>query len=143
MLIVRIKPGKILGTFMRGFYIGAKLHWFIDQEAWLDSKEFQDMVRTFHAAFRHGWCWSQFANIFSELFKGETVQHNRFSSCQVGKEWVLECNTYEQVFTYINSLSGPSFVSCYDGLQDSIPFLPDTAWFISRISHLGITFATC
>ncbi|KAI1787157.1 hypothetical protein LXA43DRAFT_1098552 [Ganoderma leucocontextum] len=34
------KQGEIPGTFMRGFYVGAKLRWFMDEGAWPASEEF-------------------------------------------------------------------------------------------------------
>ncbi|KAI1790683.1 hypothetical protein LXA43DRAFT_890611 [Ganoderma leucocontextum] len=138
------KQADIPGTFMRGFYTGAKLRWLMESESWPAEREFQDMVVKFHAAFGHGTHRPRFTNVLTEPFSTDAETDPQIPSNYPGsEEKKLPHDVYQRLLSYVNSSSPACFASLYtDTSASSWPFLPDTAEFVSRVTHLGVAYAT-
>ncbi|PIL33265.1 hypothetical protein GSI_04715 [Ganoderma sinense ZZ0214-1] len=141
------KQSDIPGTFMRGFYTGAKLRWLMESETWPADSEFQGMVAAFQAAFGHGTHRPRFTNVLAESFGTESVTDPETPSRHPGSEETsLPPGLYEKLRSSINNSSQVHFASLSNnvdaGTSDDRPFLPDAVEFISRLTHLGVTYAT-
>ncbi|KAI0658048.1 hypothetical protein C8Q70DRAFT_1045994 [Cubamyces menziesii] len=115
------RTADIPKTFMRYFYIGARVRSMIptDAKARPDHPEFKDVMNTFHSAFQ-------------EVARGSRVIHP--SAFFWNDKQVLSGSLYEALLRAYASRYYPS-----DG--DS-PFLPSTATFLPSLAHSGVTIST-
>nr|VWO94125.1 Immunoglobulin G-binding protein A (IgG-binding protein A) (Staphylococcal protein A) (SpA) [Ganoderma boninense] len=139
------KLSDIPGTFMRGFYTGAKVRWLMESEAWPADRQFQDMVSRFQDVFGHGAHRPRFTNVLTEPF-GTAAETNPGSDAPsylpAREERTLPRNVYDQLLSHVHSSSQFRFTSLHNIHASNHPFLPDRAEFVSRITHAGAAYAT-
>ncbi|PIL24708.1 hypothetical protein GSI_12594 [Ganoderma sinense ZZ0214-1] len=124
-------------TFMKYFYIGANLRWFLTGFEWPGTDAFRSMVNAFREAF---------ASLSSGARMGGYVPFGA-PSCQPTledydekKEERLPPPVYSQLVTLLSSPM-THFSSGHGSLPDH-PILNDSANYVSRVEHRGVSFAT-
>ncbi|KAI9062804.1 hypothetical protein FKP32DRAFT_1551532, partial [Trametes sanguinea] len=134
-------------TFMRYFYIGAKIRWTIeaDSEAFPDRPEFRDLVHAFQDAFQdvargsrvvHSSTFSSYNDDADLAFTG---------SRSAGREEVLDRHLYETLLASVNASlpsGAPHYASRYAQQLGTNPFLPSTATFLPSIPYAGGAIST-
>ena len=134
-------------TFMRSFYTAAKLRWLMENDPWpvegVFQGAFQDMVTKFQAAFGHGRHRSRFRDVLLESFDTAFAEDDpQTAPLHPGsQEKSLLRDLYDQLLSFIDPVQ-TRFTSLHDTLTSDLPFLPDRAEFVSRITYLGVTYAT-
>ncbi|OSD01988.1 hypothetical protein PYCCODRAFT_1368558 [Trametes coccinea BRFM310] len=139
------KTAEMPKTFMRFFYIGAKLRWMIATESktWPDSPEFQQLQRAFDSAFQDAARGSRIIDM--SVFSSDGHDDSTTSGRAAGKEQSLDRRFYEVLLNRINSRIPPhaeKYASRYDQQDGATPFLPSTAVFLPSIVHAGVTIST-
>lgn len=131
---------------MRGFYMGAKLRWLMESKTWPEQCEFQDMVAKFQGVFRHGVHRHRFSDALVEPFGVEAAPNagaqTPSSNSRGGEEKNFSSTVYLQLLSYVNSVSQTHFSPLHNASSSNNPFLPDTGEFVSRVTHLGVSYAT-
>ncbi|KAI9069640.1 hypothetical protein FKP32DRAFT_1559295 [Trametes sanguinea] len=140
------KAADMPKTFMRYFYIGAKIRWTIaaDSLTWPDHPEFHDLVNTFQSAFQDVARGSRVLHSSPILSTGEDLLSQE-SSRSAGKELALDRDLYRALLTTINArlpLGSKPYASRYDPPNSDDPFLPSSATFLPSVSHAGVTVST-
>ncbi|KAI0325706.1 hypothetical protein GY45DRAFT_1260396 [Cubamyces sp. BRFM 1775] len=140
------KPADMPKTFMRSFYIGARLRWMvdIDSQAWPDQPEFRDVLQAFHSAFQDAARGSR-AIHSSALLPNEHDYPHATSNRTAGKEEVLGRKLYDVLLRAVNTrlpVGIEPYASRYEPQYSNSPFLPSTAIFSPSITHAGVTIAT-
>ncbi|KAH9850596.1 hypothetical protein C2E23DRAFT_734560 [Lenzites betulinus] len=128
-------------TFMRYFYIGAKLRWQMASESWPDTEEFRTLVHAFETAFHDAARGSRIMEAVSSFGSDEASVRSR--SRHYGAEEELNPTLYKALLSYVNALSDHApFASRHNPTDDDRPLLPSTALFLPWTTHAGVTFAT-
>ncbi|KAI0657552.1 hypothetical protein C8Q70DRAFT_919435 [Cubamyces menziesii] len=140
------KPADMPKTFMRYFYIGARLRWMVatDSKAWPDHPEFRDVLQAFHSAFQDAARGSRMIDP-SVLLPDEHDHSHAASDRTAGTEEVLGRKLYDALLRAVNTRLPADikpYASRYEPQHDNNPFLPSTAIFSPSVAHAGVTIAT-
>ena len=133
-------------TFMRSFYVGAKLRWMSSAESWPADEDFREMLGALKDVFKEAAEHSNdriLSGFSSSLDRDDdTVPLGR----SAGQDQELEETLYDFLLAFINSRidpGNPYYASSYDLLDGSDkPFLPSVATFFPYVTRAGATFAT-
>ncbi|PIL27816.1 hypothetical protein GSI_10970 [Ganoderma sinense ZZ0214-1] len=131
------KPNQMPLTFMKYFYIGATLRWFVTSYQWPNTSVFTHMVNSFRQAFSSissGSCINDFIPF------GATSCQPCMEDYDEDKEKQLPRTVYTELLALVSSTVTP-FSSTY-GSDQGHPILNDRVNFVPRVEHGGMTFST-
>ena len=124
-------------TFMKYFYIGATLRWFVTGYQWPNTNMFATMVNSFRQAFTSIPSGSRIED-FIQL--GETSCQPTIEDYDEKKQKRLQLTVYNALLHLLSSTATP-FSSTY-GSDQGHPILNDSVNFVPRIEHSGVAFST-
>ncbi|OSC99817.1 hypothetical protein PYCCODRAFT_1372383 [Trametes coccinea BRFM310] len=142
------RPADMPKTFMRYFYIGAKLRWLISGESWPENDEdFQQVLGAFKEVFQEAA--EQPSGRTNRAWSSPWDDHEDDVASpgrSVGTDQELDPALYDILLGFVNLCVDPAkpyYTSFYGSPEDSDrPFLPPTASFVPYVTRAGATFAT-
>ncbi|OJT02580.1 hypothetical protein TRAPUB_6902, partial [Trametes pubescens] len=134
------RPAEMPGTFMRYFYIGAKLRWLMTSESWPQDEESQEMVRAFNTTFQDVTRKLGLAGMPSFAQDADRPEIDARSR---GTEEKLSRSLYKALLQFINARSPDiQYDSSYEPQSSERPFLSTTALSVPQVTHRGVKYGT-
>ena len=131
---------EIPATFMRSFYIGTRLRWYMRTMQWPKHPVYTDMLDSFEKAFGH-----RMGGIRADAVFTYTRTNGSSFSYDSKKEKVLSDNVYELLLNSINNRSNKEFTSTRSettGARTALHYLHYAAQSVSDLRRDGVRFST-
>ncbi|KAI0373837.1 hypothetical protein BV20DRAFT_1033714 [Pilatotrama ljubarskyi] len=132
------KPAEIPKTFIRYFYIGARLRSLVRTIEWPDAPVYKRWLTTYATAFGDVVRGTRVTDMLSFDDQSGGVPH----AYDQRKETSLSGDIYEQLYSLIDLGSKNVFKAAHDLVIDGRPRLSDRAELVDSITHGGVRYAT-